>query len=89
MQIMAADLLTTLPQLVLEGIIVARFLKNRRLWLFTALLTIGTLLLQWLFGYQLAVPQVVRSLTTLFWLLALTMSFCKIPRIQAVAYLAL
>ena len=30
MQIMAADLLTTLPQLVLEGIIVARFLKNRR-----------------------------------------------------------
>ena len=31
MQIMAADLLTTLPQLVLEGIIVARFLKNRRL----------------------------------------------------------
>ena len=89
MQIMAADLLTTLPQLVLEGIIVARFLKTRRLWLFTALLTIGTLLLQWLFGYQLAVPQVVRSLTTLFWLLALTMSFCQIPRIQAVAYLAL
>lgn len=46
MQIMACRSADHAAQLVLEGIIVARFLKNRRLWLFTALLTIGTLLLQ-------------------------------------------
>lgn len=86
---MAADLLTMLPQLVLEGVITARFIRARRPWLLTALVTLGSLLLLWLFGYQLNVPSVVKSLASLGWLLAMVLIFCRIPRVQAVAYLVI
>lgn len=88
MEIMIADVLTTVIQLVMAGIIMARFIETRRTVLFTVLMTVMEGFVYWYFSYVMPGAATLKSGLTVLVQLLLILLFRRIPVLPSVLYMA-
>ena len=88
MEIMIADVLTTVIQLVMAGIIMARFIETRRPVLFTVLMTVLEVFIYWYFSYVMPGAATLKSGLTVLVQLLLILIFRRIPVLPSVLYMA-
>lgn len=88
MEIMIADVLTTVIQLVMAGIIMARFIETRRTVLFTVLMTVMEGFVYWYFSYVMPGAATLKSGLTVLVQLLLILFFRRIPVLPSVLYMA-
>lgn len=82
-----ADILTTLPQMVVAGFIAGKYIQVKRQWPFTGLYILVSLLVYAVTGYVLDNAFTVRGILSLAAQITMVLIFCQIPRTHGVAYL--